>query len=231
MIRVLSPHLDDACLSLGQWLSTEPGDVEVVTVLAGVPDRCEQYVSDYDRACGFVSSIAAMRTRQFEDVDALSFYLDHAVRHLSFLDCQYLDGPRSDSEAVIVAIKNRYSPEELMFAPLGIGHPDHLFVADCAREAVRRSVGPEPVGLILYEELPGRVLHPEEVHERLRVVAAEGWEIGALPWPLPQGDRSDRLRKAVAISRYRSQFPEGADDPALLVPERCWQCTLPAQDA
>lgn len=223
MITVISPHCDDAVLSLGQWLATGPGDVEVITVFAGVP-CAEGVFTDYDRSCGFTSSTAAMAARRLEDEDALGL-LGVRHRHWTFLDSQYDHDRDEDRDDLIDAIGEAYSPERLMFAPLGLGHPDHRFVAECAQEAVRRQSGAEPVGLLLYEELPARVLHPEEVQDRLSRVWLGGWLIERLPWPLPQGDGTQRQMKAKAIGMYASQFPEGADDPCLLVPERCWRVT------
>lgn len=222
MMRILSPHLDDAVLSLGQYLATGPGDVEVITALAGIPPP--GLLTDYDRSTGFSSSREAMWLRLDEDAAALGL-LGVGFSRLGFFDQQYRPAGPSIEADLTAAIEYRYTNRELMFAPIGIGHPDHRLVADCAREAIRRHAGEEPVGLLLYEELPYRVLHPEEVHERLDWIRHEGWDLDPLPWPLEQGDRIHREIKAGAIAEYRSQFPDGADDPCLLVPERVWRIT------
>lgn len=219
MMRILSPHLDDAVLSLGQFMSTVP--CEVITVFAGTPEWGPRAASAYDRARGFTTSAEAMAMRRSEDAAAVGG-LRGRVRHLEFLDGQYLDGDRrtdSERETVTDVVADLIDPTEHFFAPLGIGHPDHRFVAQCARDAC-----PAGGGLCLYEELPYRVLHPEEVFAQLDVVRAEGFEVGAETWPPPLG-AGDRMRKAKVIGAYRSQFPNGADDPCLLVPERIWRCT------
>jgi hypothetical protein len=48
---VISPHLDDAILSAGQFLVGRP-HVTVATVFAGTPPTTDVLTS-YDRSCGF----------------------------------------------------------------------------------------------------------------------------------------------------------------------------------
>lgn len=211
MMHVISPHLDDAVLSLGQFMCTER--CVVTTVLAGVPRP--GFLTDYDKSCGFTSSAGAVRSRRGEDLGALA-EIGAVPRHLGFLDGQYRDVPsrRIDHDAVVRELEQLMSPRIHTFAPLGIGHPDHRLVARAARDAV-------PAGLLLlYEELPYRVLWPEQVQDELDGIRREGWDLEV--WPLPQGSRA---LKEAAIGRYRSQFPNGAADPCLLVPERVWRAT------
>lgn len=204
---IVSPHLDDAVLGLGQYLAVRPGTT-VATVFAGIP---EDGLSDYDRSCGFTTSTEAMTTRRDEDTAALRT-LQGRPHHLDFLDRQY--GQPTDDDTLTAALAAVYRPDVLAFVPLGIGHPDHEQVARCARAAL-------PTGtLICFEELPYRVLHPEQVVDALDKIHAEGWAIGELPYPLDQGARE---HKATAVACYTSQFPNGADDPCLLVPERAWR--------
>lgn len=208
--RIISPHLDDAVLSLGQHMATKP--MHVVTVCAGHP--ADGILSAYDEGCGFASSHDAMTARRAEDTEACGTLRARAW-HLDFLDAQY--GPDIDETAMTAALRVHLSHSWHTFAPLGIAHPDHELVARCARAAC-----PEGGELLLYEELPARVTWPELAHHALEQVRAEGFTIDALPFPLLQGDRSAKER---AIGCYRSQFPEGAVDPCLLVPERVWRAT------
>ena len=206
MVLVISPHCDDAVLSLGQYLSTEPATV--LTVFAGAPTGgC----TPYDRARGFHQSRRAMSVRRKEDRTACELLGCDTIQ-LNFYDQQY--GQPSDDEQIVDAIRARVKPDELVFVPLGIGHPDHVQVARCARAMF------DSTTLIVYEELPYRVLYPEQVVEALGKIRAEGWTVGDLPYPLPQFPWE---RKVAAIGAYASQFPSGADDPCLLVPERAWR--------
>lgn len=213
MMRVLSAHMDDAVLSLGEMLSTVPCDV--ITVFAGTPADIE--CSDYDRSCGFATSADAMTTRRSEDHAALGS-LGCKAHHMNFLDGQYVK-QRHDADMLVAAIKSWIRDDEHVIVPLGLGHPDHRYLADRALEAC-----PADRSLLLYEELPYRVLHPEEVTARLARVREHGFQIDELVWPFPFAhDRKTQIAKRVAIEMYRSQFPEGAIDPCLLVPERVWR--------
>jgi LmbE family N-acetylglucosaminyl deacetylase len=206
MTLVISPHCDDAILSLGQYLATEPATV--LTVFAGTP---EGGCTPYDRARGFPQSRRAMYVRRKEDRAACELLGCDTIQ-MDFYDHQY--SRPSDDEQITNAIRARVQPDELVFVPLGIGHPDHEQVARCTRAMF------DSTTLIIYEELPYRVLNPEQVTEAFAKIRAEGWTVGDLPYPLPQGPRE---RKVAAIGRYASQFPDGADDPCLLVPERAWR--------
>jgi LmbE family N-acetylglucosaminyl deacetylase len=203
---IVSPHLDDAALSLGQFLAAEPA--QVVTMFAGIPTTGG--VTDYDRSCGFDSSATAMERRRDEDSRAC-FELGATPTHLGFLDLQYRDEPPDiDELARVLHSEIRQGDEHMLYVPIGLGHPDHRIVSDAALQL--------PGTLAFYEELPYRVLHPEQVHERLDVIR-ETFKLQDMPLPLPAGDRATKAR---AIGCYRSQFPNGADDPCLLVPERVW---------
>lgn len=208
MIVILSPHCDDAILSLGQFMTTAP--CTVVTVFAGIPSSG---LSAYDESCGFTESSTAMRTRRLEDQRACEL-LGANVVHLDFLDAQY-QYPADDA-TITKTLEAFYRPDWRIFAPVGIGHPDHVQTARCARAAM--AAGTQ----FAFEELPYRVQHPEQVIDALNKIRAEGWDIADLPDPLEQGARN---RKAAALERYDSQFPtvEAAHEPMFLCPERCWR--------
>ena len=218
MIRVLSVHLDDALMALGQHLAVEPAVVH--TVLAGVPEGFLT-LTEYDESCSFPTSHAAMRARRDEDNDACAV-LGALPIHMDFLDQQYGREP-SDEFEITEAIRRLYNPRVRLFAPLGLDHDDHRLVSRCTRAAVSSFAGADlPVSIFFYEELPGRVLHPEQVVEAVREIESEGWRFDAVPFPLPQGDRA---LKEQALRCYRSQL--GSDlDPCLLVPERVLRASM-----
>ncbi len=69
---ILSPHLDDAALSLGATIAyaSEVGlAVTVLTVLAGDPDS-EEPAGTWDTICGFATAGEAARVRRAEDANA-----------------------------------------------------------------------------------------------------------------------------------------------------------------
>ena len=88
-IVILSPHLDDAVLSCWHVL-TQPGEVEVVTVFAGVP-RGLTAPAWWDQYTGAADSAARVRERIEEDRRALAV-AGRAATNLGFLDEQYRNG-------------------------------------------------------------------------------------------------------------------------------------------
>lgn len=210
MATILSPHLDDAVLSLGQFMQTEP--CTVVTVFAGIP---EDGLSDYDASCGFATSAQAMAERREEDRRALLTVGCQNFTQYGLLDQQYEQS--TDDEELTAALVPYVTPDAIV--PLGLGHPDHAQVFRCVINAV-----PRGMPLFFYEELPYRVLWPEQAQAAKKMLQLNGFQIQELPFPILQGDRDV---KAKAIAEYRSQFPNGADDPCLLVPERMWRAVKP----
>lgn len=197
---IISPHLDDAVLSCGQLLAAHPRST-VITAFAGLPPiGCS---TPFDEACGFDDSVQAMSARVAEDWRAAAV-LDFTPIHLPFLDGQYLNGVDSRHELTWTLDDVLDSlPSEPIFRPLGIAHPDH--------EAVARSCAELNRDMLVYEELPGRVLWPQRVPQTL-----EQCEQVAGPVHL----------KEAAIGCYRSQhgLPELAPPwHACLVPERYWR--------
>lgn len=213
MIYVISPHLDDAVLSLGQLIAHEASQYEltVITVFAGVPDLGVGMVTPYDDAHGFGSSAESMYARRLED-DAACAQLGARPVHLDFLDGQYVDRLPSEDKLITAALEHLIGSGDLVFVPLGLMHPDHVLAAACARHAAQRAGSRS----IVYEELPARVLWPELVSPALDCVRAEGF---AVEYWTPAA--ASAHSKIAAMACYPSQFPE-PDDPTWLVPERCW---------
>lgn len=231
--HVLSPHLDDAVLSMGQTIAAMTDDVEIVTVFAGVPEG--DVWTRYDQVTGFPDSHRAMLARRAEDRAAIGKLGAHtSVKHWNYFDLQYCRGPREPAEMDNLRLDIATLFEDgPVYAPLGIGHPDHLFVANIAREACPLRIGKTLIGVFQYEELPYRVMNPEQVNDAFAFIAGDGWTVSECPVPIPQGATATItpqgihgdgpvLAKKDAVAQYRSQFPHGADDPRVWVPERVW---------
>lgn len=204
-IIVISPHLDDAALSCGQTLAAADPTSMIVTVGAALP---EVTLTSYDRACGFESSQEAVLSRQREDERACSV-LDVRLRHLAVLDGQYAPMIRDHIAARLLS-GPLASFEGPVLIPLGLGHPDHRIVSAAALDAV----GDREAWF--YEELPYRVVDPEEVTTRVSWLRAHGRHCGDVevpPWPV--GDR--RIKRA-AVECYWSQRLEWVD--CVYAPER-----------
>lgn len=208
---VVSPHLDDAVLSCGQLLAANPGAV-VITVFAGIPVG-DVPLTDYDVRSGWVSARGAVEGRRDEDRRAASV-LGYQAQHLDFLDRQY--GVAVNTDTLMRELFNTIrahvteAPKHgdvRVVTPLGIAHPDHELAARFSRNVARDL----RLTTWVYEELPGRVLHPEAVPE---INSA---------WRRVNPTIGDLAVKEIAVGCYRSQL-WALGWHACLVPERYWQC-------
>lgn len=216
---VISPHLDDAVLSVGQVIGSRP-NVTVVTVCAGIPPEGVG-LTEYDRNSGFTGSRQAVLIRRREDQDAVR-ELRAVWFHLDLMDDQY--GGSHDGlvvgavEWMMVDVK-----PTVVVVPLGLVHPDHIKVANAAAQVARYWPALE---WWAYEDLPSRVLYPDVVPTALGYWASQGFspELGFL-------GTSPLARKEQAVRCYASQLwalGEGLHN--VLVPERTyrlWPCDAP----
>jgi LmbE family N-acetylglucosaminyl deacetylase len=211
---IFSPHLDDAVLSVGQVMAGRP-DMTVATVFSGVPRDCRQ-LTTYDANCGFTAASEAIGARRDEDRAALG-QLDARPVWLDFIDHQY-DQPANEAAVVdaLAATVDEVVPT-LLIGPLGLAHPDHHTV----RRAFQRLVATTPrVEAWIYEDLPSRVLWPEEVPEALAWWKGKGHrpELGFVgTGPL------ERKREALACYVSQLGLLDALSEHAYLCPERLWR--------
>lgn len=210
-ILLISPHFDDAVLSAGQLMAGRP-NVDVITVFGGAPKPKQK--TPYDIKCGFDNSTIANYARKIEDINALKILKANPI-HLDFIDGQYRDNELDsfmfeDLEDILLKQieENNY---EFIIAPLGIGHPDHLFVSDVVRTINKKII--ETV--YLWEDLPLRVIEPELVFDNLTQNPHK--ELAFL------GDGPVEL-KLKALDCYSSQIGTGIlEKNSICVPERFWR--------
>jgi hypothetical protein len=206
---ILSPHLDDAVLSCWHVLS-QPGDVEVVTVFAGVPMALTA-PAWWDRYTGAVDSGERVRERVEEDSRALALAGRTAV-NLGFLDEQY----RDDEQALaplIEQIEPLLPPRARIYAPAAFAnHADHALVRAVALQL--RDAG---FPVTLYADLPHATLHgwPAWVIGRQR---AGSWDLAAATWDRALAgtgafaptvyalDAEAYGRKLASVRMYRTQL-------------------------
>lgn len=211
---IISPHLDDAVLSCGGWLTGHPRST-VVTVFAGAPHE-EYRLTEWDAACGFSSGIEAIATRRQEDSAALR-QLRATPAWLEFRDSQYDDTPSGDAVCdALLRLLQEFRPSLVLF-PLGLYHSDHLLV----HEASRKALACERVRLsAAYEDIPYRGMRGV-LQRRLVKLARRG--VQATPTQLHDAE-VDHLLKQRAISAYASQL--GGLGPGAVAdakrPERFW---------
>ena len=195
---IVSPHLDDAVLSMG---GTIGAGSTVLTVLAGFPPAWH-WPTPFDNASGFDDSVKAVEAHRLEDQDACA-ELGARAEHRGFLDGQYGRPPEfthlSDNLGDAIRRHRRLA------VPLGLAHPDHRLVASACRTALHE-VGPRR--WIVYADLPAAHLWPEQEEAALGQWELDGYDLEPLCWSI------DLDRKRAAVDRYVSQrrFPELAFD-------------------
>lgn len=208
-VLLVSPHFDDAILSAGQFMADRP-DTEIVTVFGGFPITPENVKTPYDEKCGFKHALDAVSERRRENKAATAL-LNATAIDLDFPDSQY-NNPFALEDIVNslqYLIDNNWY--EAIYAPIGLDHPDHVIVS----EAVMRLNFPR--NIYLWEDLPIRVLKPEEAVNR-------AGRLGLSFEVQPATTHEKMAKKARALSCYTSQIGTGVLDPYLLyVPERFWK--------
>ena len=180
---VVSPHLDDAVLSLGAAISRAArrgARITILTVLAGDPDSAAP-AGGWDRRSGFRTAGEAARARRAEDAAACA-HLGAAPIWLPYSDDQYERGGSDDEirAAVVEAVGS--SRPLLPGAPLG--HQDHRWL----HQLLEPAFPPGRRGLYLEE--------PYAATSGFK--PPEGWR------PLAATLR-DRRRKLAACRAYASQ--------------------------
>jgi LmbE family N-acetylglucosaminyl deacetylase len=184
-VAVLSPHLDDAILSLGAAIAKARSDVAVVTVFAGDPGSALP-AGEWDSQSGFRTAGEAARARRAEDALACG---DVGARPvwLPFADHQY---PPDDDETVWKALERALEGADTVLVPaFPLQHPDHARL----------------LALVERNGLPGHRLG-----QYVEQPYAAGWTADRPPgdeWmPLAAG-LPERLKKLRACRRYTTQLP------------------------
>lgn len=149
-LAVVSPHLDDAVLSLGATIAMVARQgipVQVITVLAYDPDHDEPS-GRWDLKCGFPSAFTAMRARRTEDARACELLGVEPV-WLPYADNEHR--ATADRAAIRSAVRNAVDAAGTVLVPGSpLVHPDHAWVAGLATE--EDVIGNRKLGL--YVEQP-----------------------------------------------------------------------------
>jgi LmbE family N-acetylglucosaminyl deacetylase len=217
VLAVISPHLDDAALSLGASLAAAARNdvsVVVVTVFAGDTESTAA-ASAWDSRCGFRTEGEAARARRSEDARACAVLGADPV-WLPFKDESYGMAERPTAAAIEAAVAGA---DALLFPGLPLTHPDHALISSWAS----RFAGSARVGF--YVEQPyviWEVVGALRRVSRLRLQAQLAFDsrrarplqenaIAALGdprrWDVAPASSSDRRRKRRAVREYSSQFP------------------------
>ena len=210
---ILSPHPDDAVLSLWHLLAG-PGDVTVLNVFGGSPNghRGDGWWDTLTRA---TDSVERVRERHAEDREALAL-AGRAPENLGFLDGQYRHAEQP-VEPIAEAIAAAVDPDALLLAPAALdAHRDHR-LARAAALALRD----RGHSVALYADVPHANVYgwPSWVTgeaEDPYLDPAIAWDItmngtGVLIAELKPEvhalDDTAEAAKREAVQRYRTQVP------------------------
>ena len=188
-VLVVSPHLDDAVLSLGATIThaaRSGSKVDVVTVFAGDPDSMRP-ASGWDRRAGFATEGEAAVARRSEDREACRI-VGAAPTWLPFAPGSY--GDSRDPNRVWSALAPAVTRADSVFVPgFPLANEDHAWIAELF---VDRELSVE---LVRYSEQPYRY-----------GIRAEGRRLGS-NWERSKVAIPDYRRKRRAMQAYRSQLP------------------------
>jgi LmbE family N-acetylglucosaminyl deacetylase len=227
-ILVLSPHFDDAAMGAGHLLISYPGST-VATVMGGWPPAYPDPPSEWDALGGFKTGDDVVAVRREEDHAAMEVLGAEPI-HLEFSDHQYLEPPdrptAADVAPALVQLVDQVAPTSV-FAPMGLGNPDHVVVHEAALLA--RTERPAPLWFCYedagYKHIPGLL-----AWRVARLLKSQPW---ATPAIVPHTPDEDRKREA--IFRYTSQIPPLERDHGLTArlegraPEQFWRLDPPPE--
>jgi LmbE family N-acetylglucosaminyl deacetylase len=192
-VVVVSPHLDDAVLSLGAAMATwarGSARVELLTVLACNPDSTAP-AGGWDARGGFASEGDSARGRREEDASAC-VALGITPTWLPFGSVDY-ERHASDEE-VLGAVLDAVGEDSLVLLPgFPLSHPDHGWLVDLVAPAF------EATRVGLYAEQPYTM--------RLAEAPQRAERLDGAPFALVEVTLAARIAKWRAIRAYRSQLP------------------------
>lgn len=207
-VVLLSPHFDDAILSLGaaagEW-AREGHSVTVCTLFGGFPApgwKETPAARERHAKWGFRNAAGAVARRKREDMAACRA-LGVAFYHLNHPDALYraaysargLSGHTAPSDLRLLPVLARaVPPADLYCAPLGIGgHVDHLLAHELAARHLHAPV-------LYWEDVPYRAYAGADTARR------RAW-VGALATEVFVSSPGSVDRKVAAVGEYRSQLP------------------------
>ena len=157
---ILAPHFDDAVLSLGGYISTDPSNVIVATFFTGLPTQIKN--TSWDITSGFLNDIEAHYIRSHENDVALSRV---GIVNYNYLDYQYRIGTSSDEETqrsieedIKKLIKDHSFEDISVYGPSYFGdkitHPDHYLLHKAFYQVAQMYKGNSSLTFFFYEDFP-----------------------------------------------------------------------------
>jgi LmbE family N-acetylglucosaminyl deacetylase len=200
-VVVVSPHLDDAVMSLGAtiaWAVQAGAKLDVLTVFAYIPASVAP-AGPWDSSCGFATEGQAATIRREEDRQACR-QLGAEPRWLNFGAEPY--ERRGSEDDIWSAVQTATRDADLVLIPgFPLLHPDHSFLSELL---LRKGISGRRT--VLYAEQPYVYTHndtprgPAIAKALTRLMGAE------ISWTRVRTERAHRQDKLKAVRFYRSQL-------------------------
>lgn len=181
---IISPHTDDALFSLGSLLPTL-GQVTIISPFAGIPSdehgkkKHTMLRQEHRNAC-IMAGVNYINGNFFDDVYG-----------------------QQDAGQVTEWLRKQCLNFQKIYIPLGIHHPDHIFIRDIFVNNLDFNG--------FYEELPYRILYPKLASEM-----AQKFTTG-----MRRKSCAHRAEKEKSVKMYKSQLAPHLY-PQLFVEEFLW---------
>lgn len=162
VIIVLSPHFDDAVISMGGLLAKHEHPTVVATFFTAEPAVATS--TQWDTMSGFSNSKDAVTARTQENQKALTTLGVDAIKNFGYMDSQYRHGTSSDADLEqnmaqdIQALLASYGDKQIsVYAPSIFGpkisHPDHALLHRAFFD-VAENYPKQNVTFYFYEDYP-----------------------------------------------------------------------------
>jgi LmbE family N-acetylglucosaminyl deacetylase len=200
-VVVVSPHFDDAIMSLGSTIAHAVqlgAKVDVLTVFGDVPSS-DAPASSWDRECGFSTEGHAATVRREEDRLACSI-VGAEPRWLNFgSECYERRGSEDDIWRSVASAAR--GADSVIIPGFPLAHADHACLSNLL---VRKRLGTPRMGL--YVEQPYE-FHLKKSQQSPAVAPALGPFVNApIAWVRTRTARIHHRAKLQAVRCYRSQL-------------------------
>jgi LmbE family N-acetylglucosaminyl deacetylase len=200
-VVVVSPHLDDAVMSLGATIAKAAqagARIEVLTVFAYKPSSSEP-AGPWDTRCGYTTEGQAADSRRAEDRQAC-LALGAEPHWMNFGAEPYQRGASNDE--IWSAVDAATRGADLVLLPgYPLKHPDH---AELSQLLLTRGLNCQTVAL--YAEQPYSFDHRSEPPSSAPVDALQAVADKPLVWTRVSASGAHRRSKLEAVRAYRSQL-------------------------
>jgi LmbE family N-acetylglucosaminyl deacetylase len=199
-ITVVSPHLDDAIMSVGATIAAavrQGASVEVLTVFgygpaSGVP------AGPWDTKSGFSTEAEACKVRREEDLKACRI-LGATPRWLDFGAEPY--ERRGTPAEILAAVTAATADATCVLIPgFPLNHPDHVELSRLLLSSALRAK------MALYAEQPYLFWERAKIPAGMRAAVIDDLLDGSPQWLRQPATRQDRRLKFKAVRCYRSQL-------------------------